>query len=446
MAFAVCLALLPGSFHAQAPAAATAPDNGLPALQAWHQRVLSQIRDDGQAERQGQERLVRQLRQYRIRLLDLHRLALASDDDHEAAILEDIIAETDASVRAAEAALIADDQDTEQPSSPLPGGLEADLVLHLGFDGPWGSRVADGSGRGNHGRAEGPARTAPGRQGGAMLFDGAGVYVEIPSTDSLRIGRALTVSLLLHRQQPDGTNDETVEHLLFKGDGVSPDFWIQLAPNGAVGAGVGHAERPGTPLELPAEPASGRVDLGRWTHVVVTYDGMVMRTYVDGRRDKAVSLPGGIGTSDGPLLLGRGRLAPGRHGFRGRMDEVLVWRRALTEVEVLGLWAWTAADAGMPAAADHPHSHRAGHPCHHPPGHGDRGSAPRKPSRSPLEPTAPRRHNRSSSLSRGEIPANPGNGGSDHADHPPGIPRLDGRLFGGPAPGLARRHRLHGGT
>jgi hypothetical protein len=351
MTFVICLALLPGAFCLQANEVDNAPRTGLSALQAWHQRELRRIRDDRQDERQVQERLAAQLRQYRIRLLDLHRLALASDDDDEAALVETIIAQADAAILAAEAALIADDGERAQDASPLPGGLEADLVLHLDFDRPRGSRVEDISGRGNHGRAEEASRTTRGWRGGALRSQGTGGYAEVPSSDSLEIDRALTVSLLLRRQQPDALEDETVRQVLFKGDGLSPDFWVQLSPNGAVGAGVRHRERPDTLLELPAEPASRRMDLGRWTHLVVTYDGTVMRTYVDGRPDKAVSLPGGIGTSDGPLFLGRGRFASGGTGFRGRLDEVLIWRRALTEVEVLGLWAWLAAGPEAPADA-----------------------------------------------------------------------------------------------
>jgi hypothetical protein len=69
----------------------------------------------------------------------------------------------------------------------------------------------------------------------------------------------------------------------------------------------------------------------------------VARTYVEGRPDKTVSAPGGIGRSDGPLNIGRCGTGAWQYGFTGLIDDLMIWNRALTEVEVLGLWAWLKA-------------------------------------------------------------------------------------------------------
>jgi hypothetical protein len=87
-------------------------------------------------------------------------------------------------------------------------------------------------------------------------------------------------------------------------------------------------------------------------HVVFTYDGEVARTFVDGMPDKMILLPGGTGTSDGPLQLGRCGKGRWNYGFTGPVDDVLIWNRALTEVEVLGLCAAMKGIFELPAADD----------------------------------------------------------------------------------------------
>jgi hypothetical protein len=77
----------------------------------------------------------------------------------------------------------------------------------------------------------------------------------------------------------------------------------------------------------------------RWVHYLPATHGRVARTYVEGRADKVVLMPGGLETCGRALSIGRGGVGSWSHGFVGIVDDVLVWDRALAEVEVLGLWA-----------------------------------------------------------------------------------------------------------
>jgi hypothetical protein len=72
---------------------------------------------------------------------------------------------------------------------------------------------------------------------------------------------------------------------------------------------------------------------------VLVYDGRVIRTYVEGQLDKTVAAPGGIATSDARINLGRSGTGKWQFGFRGIIDDLMMWDRALSEVEVMGLWA-----------------------------------------------------------------------------------------------------------
>jgi hypothetical protein len=50
--------------------------------------------------------------------------------------------------------------------------------------------------------------------------------------------------------------------------------------------------------------SSRPIELGRWTHVAVTYDGEVVRFYLDGLLDSQFAAPGRIRSTHAPLLVG----------------------------------------------------------------------------------------------------------------------------------------------
>ena len=68
-----------------------------------------------------------------------------------------------------------------------------------------------------------------------------------------------------------------------------------------------------------------------WHQVVVTWDGTLLRIYVDGRLRKLAWQTVVPGVNDYPLTIG--------NGFEGRLDEVKIYDRALTAKEVASLYS-----------------------------------------------------------------------------------------------------------
>jgi hypothetical protein len=86
-------------------------------------------------------------------------------------------------------------------------------------------------------------------------------------------------------------------------------------------------------------PTEGRVAAGQWTHVAVTSDGRVVRVFLDGRLvgEKEVRLPAGA-RSRSPsafMLAGAHKFDPNR--LVGSLDEVRIWKRAVSADEVARL-------------------------------------------------------------------------------------------------------------
>jgi len=88
----------------------------------------------------------------------------------------------------------------------------------------------------------------------------------------------------------------------------------------------------------------GRPVVGRWVHLVGTYDGRTARLYQDGRLVAEASGPMALAPWNGPLLIGQYSGGPGaQYQVVGRVREVRLYRRALRPEEI-------AADAARAVA------------------------------------------------------------------------------------------------
>jgi hypothetical protein len=279
------------------------------------------------------------MRRHRIRLIDRRRSLEASDDDTEAAAYGRLVERMDGLILDAERHR-ADSLGPVEPSlQGLPGGLDNGLVLHHLFLRESGTTTWDLSPRGSHGTVQGGQWTERGRLGGAYWLDGVDDYIQIDAENDLGLQQAFTLSLSLYRHVPKEADRIEPEVLLSRGDREDSDWWLVLTPSGSVGAAFRNTE--GRALRLSAEPARHRVASGRWTHLLLSYDGQTMRTYIDGREDKRALIAGVRLDGPDPIRIGRKGDSPWRHGFYGKVDGVTIWNRALSEAEVLGLWtAW----------------------------------------------------------------------------------------------------------
>ena len=84
-----------------------------------------------------------------------------------------------------------------------------------------------------------------------------------------------------------------------------------------------------------------------------TYDGSTMKVFVDGRLEDSQSYSGGMLQNTNQLLIGwdPGGVVENRH-FNGKIDDVRIYNRALSDSEIQQLAApclqiWTAVEIGV---------------------------------------------------------------------------------------------------
>ena len=204
------------------------------------------------------------------------------------------------------------------------------LVGAWGFDERVGRQVLDSSGAGNPGTLSGATRTR-GRFGGGLWFDGRNDWVTVAGDRSLDLSSGMTLAAWVRPLARGRTVvvKESVNRL---------SYGLYARPSGHVFTFAEHALR-GRALKR-----------NRWSHLAMTWDGLIMRVYVNGAEVSRATLIGTAKTAAGPLRIGGNAIWP--EFFKGTIDEVRVYGRALTTAEIV-----RARDTAITPGASQPRAH-----------------------------------------------------------------------------------------
>ncbi len=210
--------------------------------------------------------------------------------------------------------------------------LDPSIVLYFSFDRDEGGKASDISGNGNDGSVH-DAKWVTGKYGQALEFDGENAYVEISPSVTLDLTDAMTLMAWIYKTEfVSQSNGETI---------------ISKKQSGAYSLEVSGWENR-FPEKLSSEPRiSGTyhpvqspdpLPLNRWVHTAVTYDGNLLRLYVDGEMVTEGNWPGKIDTNTAKVYVGiesDGNQPDATHGrFKGIIDEVIMANRAFSGDEI----------------------------------------------------------------------------------------------------------------
>ena len=210
-------------------------------------------------------------------------------------------------------------------TNPLPSGLAAGWS----FNEASGTSATDSSGNGNIATlVNGVARTT-GNYGGGLTFDGVNDYLTIPNSPSLNIaGSGLTLSMWIRPQALSGGDSVVLGKFWNATTMTSPYYQYGLELAG----GTVPTFYVGTTSGVLSASMGSALALGQWSHLAVVFDGSQVRYYLNGLLVTTASLPATITARGNPFQLGADNL-PSQF-FKGSLDEVRIYNRALTAQDV----------------------------------------------------------------------------------------------------------------
>lgn len=204
----------------------------------------------------------------------------------------------------------------------LPNGL----IAYYPFDGD----AMDYSNNGNNGTIYGPTWVT-GYYGSALHFNGAGDYVSVQDKGSLVITNGLSICAWIKPELGNmwyrvvgKSNSSNSDDCWGIGEAMAGGICFTLWKGGNQTYTNGQ-----TPLQM-----------NQWNHIVGTWDGSVMHIYQNGvLQPETEYITPPIDNSVNPLYIGK--LPNNTYYFKGAVDEVMIFNRALSASEVDSIFRGT---------------------------------------------------------------------------------------------------------
>jgi subtilisin-like proprotein convertase family protein len=160
-------------------------------------------------------------------------------------------------------------------------------------------------------------------------------YVAVPDAPALNPTNAITIECWLYRNSQVGSFDPIVKKSdISNANGYAFEFndnhllfWVYRTAGGWINSG-----------------GSVPISLGQWYHVAGVYDGSRLLCYTNGRLASASVVSGNISISTNYLGIGNDPGNPTTRSFNGLLDEVSIYKRALSSSEIQSIY--TAGSAG----------------------------------------------------------------------------------------------------
>ncbi|MCF3650643.1 LamG-like jellyroll fold domain-containing protein [Synoicihabitans lomoniglobus] len=193
-------------------------------------------------------------------------------------------------------------------------------------------RATDSASKGHVGYINGDVSWSSGKVGSAAVFDGAGDYITVHDSKDLDGMAKLTIAAWVWVE----TNTAAVSVPVGKAS-EGGSYRLTVGPTGYASLVVATSNNAwystGTSLGF------GTLSTGQWYHLVGTYDGSKLRTYLNGSlvNTATTTISGSIAATSSPLHFGY-KSADNIDWFAGKIDEVIICDQALNSQQVADLY------------------------------------------------------------------------------------------------------------
>lgn len=199
------------------------------------------------------------------------------------------------------------------PGPPEPGPTTPDAAHH------------------NDAYVRGGARTAPGRFGNGLDLDGVDDRVEIPFSGAIDVGGG-DFTMTTWFRYSDTTGSHALLWAYRVGGGTTPQLWLRAEPASHRIRALIMVDR----FNVSVQSANAYND-GQWHHVALQRTGGRLVLRVDGAQVGSADVPPGSvteGKEFGVQGIHVGQRLDGADRFHGTLDDVRVYKRALSPAEL----------------------------------------------------------------------------------------------------------------
>lgn len=200
---------------------------------------------------------------------------------------------------------------------------------------PFNSDAMDQSTTGNHGTVYNavPVSDRFGHPNSAYYFNGSNASIEVPHDSTLNPKKGISFCAWV-----DFDDLSKVGSIIEKGRDVSVGFYaIRFVPEQNLTAGIRFKEDAygGATGFAPTDVIP---DTSMWHFIALTYDGHRMKYYINGQLHDTLTVTKTPGVTTEVLAIGRHPYPGYDYWFKGKIDEVRVYERALTARDILKLY------------------------------------------------------------------------------------------------------------
>ena len=216
---------------------------------------------------------------------------------------------------------------------------------------PFSGNANDVSGNGNNGTVTGATLTADrnGNPNSAYSFDGVSNFIEVVSNSQISMTSSYSIAVWVNVNQFNSGGFPYQPAIISKIDGGDWYGGYEIRASGDANNTVKYL---GTSGNIGGQNTSLYKDNqveNVWTNVVVTYSGSKLKFYLNGICIDSVNRSGNLQSSSLPLRFGR-RGGSNNCWYSGKIDDIGMWNRALTQQEITDLFNANSSSSFLSAS------------------------------------------------------------------------------------------------
>ncbi len=207
---------------------------------------------------------------------------------------------------------------------------------------PFNGNANDESGNSNNGTLYGATLTKDrfNISNSAFYFDGTNDYIEVPSSTALSVSKSYTISAWVNIDAFNSGGFPYQPAIVSK---ISGGDWYGGYELRGMSNSTGIPKFFGTSGNIGGKnvaPSTSNYNINNWYNITATYNGAIVRLYINGNCADSISANGNLQTSSIPLRFGRRGGGPNYDCWlSGTIDDIGIWNRALNSNEVKALYS-----------------------------------------------------------------------------------------------------------